>query len=59
MTKFRPLGKRYVACPQCGKGLAQNWLTAREPEWQYCSERCAKVGDKNHMTAPAAKEILS
>jgi uncharacterized Zn finger protein len=33
---------QYIACPQCGTGLARNWLKCREPEWVRCDE-CVKI----------------
>ena len=38
----KTLGRRYVACPNCGDGLARNWLKCRDPEWKYCKE-CAEI----------------
>jgi hypothetical protein len=38
----KTLGHRYVACPNCGNGLARNWLNCRDPDWKHCEE-CAEI----------------
>jgi uncharacterized protein (DUF983 family) len=45
--------KRYVACPNCGDGLARNWLKCRDPEWKHCKE-CAEIIKQKQDAAIAA-----